>query len=255
MNDALNAGMGFIEPQHDVIPLPSNGLFYKNKKKSVKVAYLTASDENILVSPNLLESNKVIDVLLQRKIIEQDFKAADMLDGDRLAVLFFLRATGYGEEYPVTLIDPKTGKDFEYTFNLSEIKPKEITLAVDDSGEALYTLKNGSHSFKFSYLTAKEEDELKRIDEEKMRKLGSNAISELLTARLCKQVKEIDGNRDRGFIDKFINEMRPMFSNELRKYIMDNEPGLDLEKEVKAPSGTFFRSEIPITPQFFWPYL
>ena len=35
---------------HDVVPLPSQGIFYKNKKKSVKVGYLTASDENILLS-------------------------------------------------------------------------------------------------------------------------------------------------------------------------------------------------------------
>ena len=34
---------------HDVVQLPSQGIFYKNKKKSIKVGYLTASDENILM--------------------------------------------------------------------------------------------------------------------------------------------------------------------------------------------------------------
>ena len=34
---------------HDVVPLPSQGIFYKSKKKSIKVGYLTASDENILM--------------------------------------------------------------------------------------------------------------------------------------------------------------------------------------------------------------
>jgi hypothetical protein len=35
-----------------VVELPSKGIHYQNKKKSLRVAYLTAADENILSSPN-----------------------------------------------------------------------------------------------------------------------------------------------------------------------------------------------------------
>ena len=38
---------------HDVVPLPSGGVFYRNKKQSVKVGYLTAMDENILLGGTL----------------------------------------------------------------------------------------------------------------------------------------------------------------------------------------------------------
>ena len=41
--------VGFNLP-HDIVALPSGGVFYKSKKKSVKVGYLTAADENILMS-------------------------------------------------------------------------------------------------------------------------------------------------------------------------------------------------------------
>ena len=39
-----------IDPtiSYDVVELPSRGIYYQNKKKSLRVAYLTASDENIL---------------------------------------------------------------------------------------------------------------------------------------------------------------------------------------------------------------
>jgi hypothetical protein len=37
---------------HDVVQLPSGGKFYHNKKKSVKVGYLTAADENIIMGSN-----------------------------------------------------------------------------------------------------------------------------------------------------------------------------------------------------------
>ena len=38
---------------YDVIQLPSNGEPYRNKVDRVSVAYLTAYDENIIMSPNL----------------------------------------------------------------------------------------------------------------------------------------------------------------------------------------------------------
>jgi hypothetical protein len=67
-----NSQQVYFEPAHDVISLPSGGRFYKNKKDSVKVAYMTASDENILTSPNLLQSGKVLDVLLEKKILDKE---------------------------------------------------------------------------------------------------------------------------------------------------------------------------------------
>ena len=41
--------MNFTLP-HDVVTLPSGGVFYKTKKKSVKIGYLTAADENTLAN-------------------------------------------------------------------------------------------------------------------------------------------------------------------------------------------------------------
>ena len=52
---AAHGQMDFNLP-HDVVTLPSGGLFYKSKKKSVKVGYLTEIDENILVNIYSLKS-------------------------------------------------------------------------------------------------------------------------------------------------------------------------------------------------------
>ena len=57
---------------YDVISLPSQGIYYPNKKKTIKVAYLTAADENILSSPSLIANNMVVDELLKRKILDKD---------------------------------------------------------------------------------------------------------------------------------------------------------------------------------------
>ena len=59
---------------HDVVPLPSGGRFYKNKKKSIKVGYLTASDENILLG----NTDDITGTLLRNKIYEPDLKIDDL---------------------------------------------------------------------------------------------------------------------------------------------------------------------------------
>ena len=77
---------------HDVVELPSRGIFYKNKKKAVKVGYLTASDENLLLGA----SKNFTLQLLRNKIYEPDLRPEDMIEGDIEAILIFLRNTSFG---------------------------------------------------------------------------------------------------------------------------------------------------------------
>jgi hypothetical protein len=251
-----NYSSNFVQEQpHDVIQLPSGGKFYSNKKSTLKVAYLTASDENTLTSPNLIQSGKVLEVLLKNKILDKDISPENLLSGDRNAVLFFLRSTGYGADYTVTLNDPKNGSAFEHTFNLDDVKAKEISIEPDEKSEIAFHLPNSKKNVKFRYLTQGEEDKIIRDDEARRKKMGKDAVSEVMTKRLAAQIMEVDGVRDRGQIQVFVNNMPVMDSMKLRKYISSNEPGLDLDFDVEAPSGETFRTELPITPGFLWPYI
>ena len=47
--NVFEAGQQNFNLPHDIVSLPSGGIFYKSKKKSIKVGYLTASDENYLI--------------------------------------------------------------------------------------------------------------------------------------------------------------------------------------------------------------
>jgi hypothetical protein len=71
-NESREYGQQNFSLPHDVVPLPSQGIFYKNKKKSLKVGYLTATDENILMGGGDVTMN-----LLRTKIYEPDIKAED----------------------------------------------------------------------------------------------------------------------------------------------------------------------------------
>ena len=108
--------MNFSLP-HDVVPLPSGGVFYKNKKKSLKVGYLTAADENILMGGVAdLATN-----LLRAKVYEPDVRIDDLLEGDIEAILIFLRNTSFGQEMVLNLTDPVTKKPFQATVDLGTL--------------------------------------------------------------------------------------------------------------------------------------
>ena len=62
-------------------------------------------------------------------------------------------------------------------------------------------------------------------------------ISHSLTNRLITSVKEINGITDKKYISEYIAKMNLKDSAALRKYITENEPGLDFEITVKKPKS------------------
>lgn len=146
--------------QYDVLPLPSNGEAYPNKSSRIAVAYLTASDENFITSPNLYRDGTILDVLLKRKIVDKSINPDLLCKGDRDAIILWLRATGYGNEFPITVKDPKTGIEFDSMVDLSTIKAKPFNLKGDDNGYFTYFTTLTKDEIKFKFLNRKDEKEL-----------------------------------------------------------------------------------------------
>jgi len=129
MEDTTQYGQENFSMPHDVVQLPSRGIFYKNKKSSVKVGYLTAADENILMG----RSDDVTMQLLRNKLYEPGMRPEELLEGDIEAILIFLRNTSFGPEMEMTLKDPVTGNDFKTQVLLDElilIKVLNLTMMV-----------------------------------------------------------------------------------------------------------------------------
>ena len=147
---------------YDVIELPSRGIHYTSKRKSVRIAYLTASDENILSSPSFLNTNTVITELLKRKILDRDLPIDEIVEEDRQAILIFLRNTAFGSEYTITTVDPKTNQEFDVVVNLESLKLKDFNLSEDSNGEYSYMLEKSKIDITFKFLTQKQELEMQR---------------------------------------------------------------------------------------------
>ena len=155
--DDLNYLIDDSDIPFDLVPLPSKGLVYKGIKGKLPVAYLTASDEDLITSPNLYIDGKIIDILLRKKIIDKNIKPENLCKGDRDAISIWLRATGYGSNFPVSVKDPLSGERFDYGVDLSKLQFKEFNLKSDNDGYFDFKLPRTEHVVKFKFLSYKEE--------------------------------------------------------------------------------------------------
>jgi hypothetical protein len=236
--------MNFSLP-HDVVPLPSGGIFYKNKKKSLKVGYLTAADENILMGG---VENLTIN-LLRAKIYEPDIKIEDLLEGDIEAILIFLRNTSFGHEMVVNLTDPLTKKPFQATVDLGVLSIVEGQKPNEDGTFSL-TLPKSQTSIKVKPLSYGEIMEIEKMSDS----YPKGRVVPKVTWRLAKQIVELNGSTDKGEIVKFIEQMPISDSKYLKKYLDDNEPKLDMKKTVTTPSGELLTVNVGFGADFFRPF-
>jgi hypothetical protein len=234
----------------DVLPLPSEGKLYKNKKSSVKVAYMTAADENILTSPNLLESGEFLEILINRKLLETDLRYRDLHVGDRNAIMIWLRATSYGEMYPVTIYDNESNP-FDTEINLNELKVVKLNVEPDSEGFFDFQLPVSKINIKFKLLTVGDIDDIEnKIEKDKKDGLPVNNVT---TYTLERQIVDVGGNRDKNFIREFIQNFRIRDAKELREYINKIDCGVDLNIEVRTPGGGSIKTFLPLNISFFWP--
>ena len=268
----------------DVIPLPSGGECYAHKTGKLPVAYLTAYDENIIISPNLYNDNKVLDFILKEKVLNDTIDTGELIDGDREAIILFLRASGYGNEYPITARDNETGVEFDTVIDLSKLKFKEFKLKGDANGWFDFTLPVSKKEVKFKFLTHNDIKTLDRLDDIESAKLRKNRIKEFveeldelidtekslsneskakvrtairtidtwqegideedaadfthsITNRLILQIMSIDGVTDKKYIRDFVHNMNVRDARAIRKYINENEPGVDYNIEIQKPES------------------
>ena len=114
--------LGFDIPV-ETVPLPSLGKAYPPEhplhlKNSVDIRAMTAREEDILTSPNLIQQGIALDVLLKSLIVDKSINLDDMIVGDKNAVLVGARILGYGKNYECTIGDE------EAVIDLTSLKEK-----------------------------------------------------------------------------------------------------------------------------------
>jgi hypothetical protein len=243
-----------LRTPYDIIELPSQGLLYPNKKNSVKVEYLTAMDESIITSPNIVANNRVVETLLSRKVKDLGFDTSELIEGDRVAILVYLRVTGFGNEYKQLVWNDKNNEYEEGIIDLSSLKPKKLTVKPDENNCFDYELPISKKKIKFRFLNSQDEKEIDILDEQYMKRNNTD-ISNRIMLTLERQIVSIDGEKDKMKISNILKNLKIMDSRSLRKYISDIEPGLNLDTVARTQGGESVPTFLKFNRSFFWPEL
>ena len=243
----------------EVLALPSKGLLYPKdhplSSGQIDVKYMTAKEEDILTSSNLIEKGLVIDKLLESVIANPKVKLDDLLIGDKNALMLGTRVLGYGKEYVVELEDPDTTLKVEHKIDLTSLESKKIDESIYNNGNKFsFELPNSKKTIEFKLLTHKDEMTISNILKgyQKMEKV--TGVSNGLTTRLKTQILSVDGETDRKTIDDFVdNQFLALDTKAFRKYSTSITPDIIFETEYESQIGELHTVTIPIGVGFFWP--
>jgi len=239
----------------EVIDLPSGGKLYPEgtplREGKIEIKYMTAREEDILTSQNLIKKGVVIDKLLNSLILTPGVNADDLFLGDKNAVMVAARILAYGPEYTCEVTNPNTGEQITQTFNLADCPfrklPEDVSL---DKNAFDLTLPISKSTITFRLLTGKEE---KLIESElkAAKKVGMGVAPEL-TTRLRHTIIAVDGDSEQSTVNQFVDNMLSRDSLHFRKELTKIAPDIELKQEVEIGDETV-EVDIPMTVDFFWP--
>jgi hypothetical protein len=208
----------------------------------------------------------------------------DLLPGDRDAIILWLRASGYGPEFPVNAVDSVTGQQFDSVVDLTKLEYKKFTLKGDSNGYFDYELPVSHDKIKFKFLSVGDNKKLEEMEKDEvvsLRKAKANDVADMIedflendgdikiemktklsdavksvreysdsiegednlvyshtvTNKLAMSIMSVNGVTDRKYIEEYVMYMNVRDSSSLRKYILDNEPGIDFNIEVERPKS------------------
>ena len=237
----------------EIIDLPSEGKLYPKEHPlssgKVEIKYMTAKEEDILTSQNLIKKGVAIDMLIDSLIVNKDIKLDDLILGDKNALMVAARILAYGPEYTCQVTNPNTGETIEYTFNLADCPFKKLP---DDITENKFkiTLPVSKKEIEYKILTGGDE---KNIEKElnAQKKVNSQFKPEL-TTRLRYLIISVDGDDSQSTINNFVQNMLARDSLFFRNSIQDIRCDIELKQQVEF-GGDVVEVDIPLTTEFFWP--
>ncbi len=253
-----NNPLSFVTPT-EFVDLPSKGEFYAqghplHKQDTVEIRFMTAKDEDILTSRTLLKKGLVIERLLQNIVVNKAINPADLLVGDRNAIIVAARSTGYGSEYKTKLNCPSCGEYVEYDFDLGEASVTEAEASEEvtrtENGTFVIRIPKMNLDIETRLLTGRDETYLSKLaSSKKKHDLGDT----VLTDQFRQFIVSVNGQSGKDIINALIENMPAYDSRFLRKHYQAIVPNVDLTQNFECSSCELEQEmEVPFTADFFW---
>ena len=241
----------------EVITLPSEGKCYPEdhplSSGELEIKYMTAKEEEILASQNLISKGVVLDKLFESIIADKKINIDDIIIGDKNAIVLATRILGYGPEYKIQV--PSIEGQTELQIDLSKVQTKDVDLdKLNRENIYEWVTPVGKNVIKWKMLTHGDE---KMIDTDvrAMNRLNKDGASAELTTRYRYMIKSVDGKEDTKSIVDFVNnKFLARDTRAFRTHIKELQPDMKMEFEYDNPNtGEKEMTPIPMGVGFFWP--
>jgi hypothetical protein len=245
----------------EIVPLPSKGLLYPEGHPladgTIEMKYMTAREEDILTSQNLIKQGVVLDKLFESLIVTP-INYGDLYVGDKNAIMVAARILGYGKDYVVEIDDPfSPGTKQKVTIDLTQIEHKEVDYSLFEhrKNEFDFQLPQSKRVVTFRLMTHELEKQIQTEIKSMNKTQVRTGIDRELTTRLKNIIVAIDGESGRATVNNFVdNELFAVDSRALRAHIKDMSPDLDMGFTfISDTTGDVKEMEIPMGVSFFWP--
>jgi len=235
----------------EVVDLPSKGLLYPEgsplSSGKIEIKYMTAKEEDILTSANLIKQGVVVEKLLESLIVDKSIKVDDLLIGDKNSILIASRILAYGKEYEVEI----DGRKIEVDLTTLKDIPLDESIVSNGVNEFEFELPATKRKLTFKLLTSGDE---KEIDGEVKGYEKIHGIGYELTTRLKHQIISIDGDTKRASINSFVdNEFLSRDSIAFRTHVASIMPDVDMTSSYTDEEGNEKEFTVPMTVTFLWP--
>lgn len=246
----------------EIIDLPSGGKMYPvghpaYGKDAIEIRHMTTKEEDILSSQSLLRKGIAIDRMMNNIIMDEGVQVEDLIIGDRNALMYAARISGYGPEYGVFVDCDECEKEFEHQFDLSNYTDgyKKMEEGEDyrftDNGTVEFTLPMSKVVVQIRALTGEDEKRLEKVREMKEK---NNLPEAGLTDMLKMMLFSANGVEDKSQLNKFIDKIPARDSKSMRDLYRKVMPNVVIKEEVDCSHcGHTMEMEVPILGDFFWP--
>lgn len=275
-------------PDDKMIPweechLPSGGLYYGWPDGIVMVRAMGQNVEKVLANQRLAQSGQSIDYLINECCKFPDgFSAVDLLLGDKVFLLYFVRGITHGNnyEFAITCPNQECGALSTHSYDLNDLA-RTITWANRSLGQEPFKVslpymsklvgKDFYIGVRFLRGTDANDMLAKRKVRNKLTKSGSvrsrrtpvdprrqqqqsQQIDDSVTENLSKIIVSVMGIDDYFKIKQFVEKMHSQDTATVREWLRVNTPGIDNTVTVECPEcSREITMELPITESFFRP--
>ena len=242
----------------ETINLPSEGKYYpkghplRENGGQLEMKYMTAKEEDILTSTNLIQNGTVVDRLLENLVVHKGVKPSELTTGDMNAVLIAARVLAYGKDYEVQYECEECQAQINCVVDLSQLESPDDLIDVDDEGHHYFTTDSG---LEIVIRTLSRGDELKIERDNKIVDSKYNKrVSSEVTSRLKNIIVSINGETDKNTLTTMVDNLVIKDTKKVREEFTKINPSIDMTMEVFCEECDHtMKGAVPIGLDFFWP--